>query len=590
MDGQILLTLGVIAATTYALVGLRAAPDLVLLGGLTILIVAGVVQPRDALAGFANEGLITVAVLYVVAEGLRQTGGISFIGQQLLGQPKSLRVAQSKIMLPTAVMSAFINNTPVVAMVLPVINDWARKHRLSVSHLFLPLSYAAVLGGLCTLVGTSTTLVVNGLLIEETNGKDALGMFDIAWIGVPATAVGLIYILTFGRWLLPERKPAITQLDDPREYSVEMMVDRGSPLVGKTIAEAGLRNLPGMYLMEIDRAGHVMAAVASTERLEADDRLIFVGVVESVVDLRKIPGLKPATDQVFEIDGPRTERCLVEAVVSNSCPLVRMTIRESRFRSRYNAAVIAVARNGQRIRKKIGDIELMPGDTVLLETHPSFVELQRNSRDFFLVGRVEDSSPPRHERAWVARAILAAMVVVVAFEQLSMLKAALLAAGLMILTRCCRGSEARRSIDWGVLLAMGAGLGIGRALQASGAAHEIAISLVGLLGNNPRLVLAIIYGITMIFTNLITAKAAAVLFFPIAIATAHGLDVSIMPFAIAVMVASAASLATPIGYQTNLMVYGPGGYRFSDYLRLGGPLSLLVWAITILIAPEVWPF
>ena len=182
------------------------------------------------------------------------------------------------------------------------------------------------------------------------------------------------------------------------------------------------------------------------------------------------------------------------------------------------------------------------------------------------------------------------MVVVVAFEQLSMLKAALLAAGLMILTRCCRGSEARRSIDWGVLLAMGAGLGIGRALQASGAAHEIAISLVGLVGNNPRLVLAIIYGITMIFTNLITAKAAAVLFFPIAIATAHGLDVSIMPFAIAVMVASAASLATPIGYQTNLMVYGPGGYRFSDYLRLGGPLSLLVWAITVLIAPEVWPF
>ena len=350
MDWQILLTLGVITATTYALVGLRAAPDLVLLGGLTILIVAGVVQPRDALAGFANEGLITVAVLYVVAEGLRQTGGISFIGQQLLGQPKSLRVAQAKIMLPAAVMSAFINNTPVVAMVLPVINDWARKHRLSVSHLFLPLSYAAILGGLCTLVGTSTTLVVNGLLIEETNGQNALGMFDIAWIGVPVTAVGLIYILTFGRWLLPERKPAITQLDDPREYSVEMMVDRGSPLVGKTIAEAGLRNLPGMYLMEIDRAGHVMAAVASTERLEADDRLVFVGVVESVVDLRKIPGLKPATDQVFEIDGPRTERCLVEAVVSNSCPLVRMTIRESRFRSRYNAAVIAVARNGQRIR------------------------------------------------------------------------------------------------------------------------------------------------------------------------------------------------------------------------------------------------
>jgi di/tricarboxylate transporter len=579
----------VLGAVIYALVYLRSSPDLVLLGGLTILLVAGVVDPREALAGFGNEGLITVAVLFVVAEGLRQTGGITVIGQKLLGQPSSVRAAQLRIMLPTALMSAFMNNTPVVAMALPLIGDWARRVRLSVTHLLLPLSYAAILGGLCTLVGTSTTLVVNGLLLDEP-GADKLGMFDIAQVGVPVMIVGLIYLLVTTVWLLPERKPAFTQQEDPREYTVEMIVDPGSPLTGKTIEEAGLRHLPGMYLMEIDRDGHVLAAVASSERLQGNDRLIFVGVVESVVDLQKIPGLKPAIDHSFQLKGPRSERCLIEAVVSNSCPFIRTTIRDARFRSRYNAAVIAVARNGQRVRKKIGDIELLAGDTLLLETHPSFVETQRNNRDFFLVSRVEDSNPPRHERAWPARLILIGMVATVTTGLLSMLEAGMLAAGLMIVTRCVSGAEARRAVDWSVLLTIAAGLGIGAAMKQSGAAELVANGFTGLAGNNKHAVLAIVYAMTMIFTNLITAKAAAVLFFPIAMAAADKLDCSVMPFAIVVMIAAAASFATPIGYQTNLMVYGPGGYRFSDYLRIGAPLSLIAGVITVVLTPLIWPF
>lgn len=589
MTTDIALTLGVLAIVIGALTFLRAAPDLILLGGLTLLLAFNVVEPAQALEGFANEGLITVAVLFVVAEGLRQTGGLSFLGQRLLGKPKSLPATQAKIMLPSALMSAFMNNTPVVAMALPLLDEWAKKHRISVSHLFLPLSYAAILGGMCTLVGTSTTLVVNGLLMEERNGV-GLEMFEIAWIGIPASVAGLIYILIFARWLLPERKPAFTQLDDPREYTVEMLVEPSSPLVGQRIEQAGLRHLPGMYLMEIDREGHVLAAVSSRERIRANDRLVFVGIVESIVDLQKIPGLKPATDQLFKLDGPRDERCMIEAVVSNSCPFVRMTIREARFRSHYNAAVIAVARNGQRIQGKIGDIELLPGDTLLLEAPPSFVELQRNSRHFFLVSQVEDSTPPRHEQAWIARVILLAMVSLVAFGAMSMLKAAMLSAGLMILMRCCRGSEAKRSIDWGVLLAIAGGLGIGAGMKSSGTAEWLAENLIGLVGEEPLAVMVVIYGLTMVFTNLITAKAAAVLFFPIAVATAESLGVNLMPFAIAVIVASAASLATPIGYQTNLMVYGPGGYRFGDYVRFGGPLSLIVFAITMAVAPWVWPF
>eukprot|EP00913_Durusdinium_trenchii_P023349 g21927.t1 len=536
----------------------------------------------------AEGGLITVAVLFVVAEGLQQTGGVSFAGQRLLGQPRGLRSAQTRLMLPAAAMSAFMNNTPVVAMTMPIVGDWAKKYRLSVTHLLMPLSYAAILGGLCTLVGTSTTLIVNGLLIRENH--PGLGMFEVAWVGVPAAVIGLVYLLACTKWLLPERRPAIQQLNDPREYTVEMIVEPASPLIGKTIEEAGLRHLPGMYLIEIDRDGHILAAVASSERLLANDRLIFVGIVESVVDLRKIPGLKPAADQQFQLTGRGSDRCLVEAVVSNSCPYLHTTIRDAHFRSHYNAAVIAVARDGRRIRKKIGDIRLMPGDTLLLEATPGFLELQRNSRDFFLVSRVENSTPPRHERAWIARTILLAMVVVVAAGTLSMLKAAMAAAGLMIVTRCCRGSEAKRSIDLGVLLTIGAGLGIGKSLEVSGAATILAEYLIHAIGQRPLLTLGVIYLVTMVLTNIITAKAAAVLLFPIAVAAAHSLNADIMPFTMGVVVAAAASFATPIGYQTNLMVYGPGGYRISDFLRVGGPLSLLVAVVSIAIIPFVWPF
>ncbi|WP_339728739.1 SLC13 family permease [uncultured Gimesia sp.] len=589
MDWQIVVTFLVLGGVIGSLTFLRAGADTILMGGLTILVVTGVIQVGDAVQGFANEGLITVAFLFVVSEGIRQTGGFAFTGQQLLGRPKSLTDAQARVMLPSAVLSAFLNNTPVVAMMMPIISDWAKKMRISVSHLMLPLSYSAILGGLCTLVGTSTTLVVDGLLQDHDN-HPGLSMFEIAWVGIPVMIVGLIYLLVFSRWLLPERKPAITPMDDPREYTVEMIVEPGCPLIGKTIEQAGLRHLPGMYLMEIDRQDNVIAAVSSKERLAANDQLVFVGVVESVIDLQKIPGLKPATDQLFKLSGPRSERCLIEAVVSDSFRFINMSIRTAKFRSNYNAAVIAVARNGQRINKKIGDIELQRGDTLLIEAHPSFIDQQRNSREFFLVSQVEDSTPPRHERAWIARTILLAMIVMVAIWNVKMLVAAMVAAGLMTATRCCSATEAKRSIDWGVLITIAAGLGIGQAIGKSGAADLIASTFIGMGNNSPLIVLAILSFITLIFTNLITAKATATLFFPITVAAAATLDVSLMPFVIALIISAAACFATPIGYQTNMMVFGPGGYKYADYLRIGGPLTLIVWILTVIIVPLAWPF
>jgi len=492
-------------------------------------------------------------------------------------------------MLPVAALSAFLNNTPVVAMFIPAVQDWAKRHDLSLSRLMIPLSYASIAGGACTLIGTSTNLVVNGLVRSETE-LPGLGMFELAWVGLPVLAVVYGCVVLGSRWLLLERRPAISRFADAREYTVEMLVEPRSPLVGKSIEDAGLRQLPGMYVVEINREGAVLPAVSPHERLKAQDRLVFVGIVDSVIDLQKIRGLTPATDQVFKLDSPRHERCLIEAVVSDSFALLGKSIREGRFRTLYGAAVIAVARNGERIDRKVGDIVLKPGDTLLLETHHSFVEQHRNSRDFLLVSRLDDSRPPRHERAGIALTIVAGMVVSVAAGWLSMLEGAMLAAGLMLVTRCTSGSVARRSVDWQVLLVIAASFGIGNALQSTGAAEAIAASLIVPAGGSPWVALALVFAITATFTAIITNNAAAVLMFPIALATAERLGVSFMPYAITIMVAASASFATPIGYQTNLMVYGPGGYRFGDYLRIGAPVTLLVGITTVAIVPFVWPF
>jgi di/tricarboxylate transporter len=345
-----------------------------------------------------------------------------------------------------------------------------------------------------------------------------------------------------------------------------------------------------MYLIEVDRNEQILTAVGPGTRLQGKDRLIFVGVVESVVELQRIRGLKPATNQVFKLDAPSEERCLVEAVVSDTCPVVGKSIREGRFRSLYDAAVIAVARSGERIQKKIGDIVLRAGDTLLLATHPSFVDLQRNSRDFFLVSPVEGSAPPRHERGFLALAILGLMVLGLTFQLRGEAVVALAAAGLMLLTRCCSAAAARRSLDWQVLLTIAASIGLGAAMQKTGADRAIAEAMVSMAGTNPTVVLAVLYGVTMVFTEVLSNNTAAVIMFPIALATARSLGVDPMPLVMSTTIAASCGFGTPIGYQTNLMVYGPGGYRFSDYLRFGGILNLIVWIITATLAPRIWSF
>lgn len=612
MGWEAILVLVVVLAMVIILAMEWAPPDLLTLACLVVLVTGQGVfgtpkLPNASLAfqGFSSPSLITVGVLFVVVAGLMQTGAMSLLTDRLVGRPKTVLSAQARLVLPVTFLSGFLNNTPIVAMFMPVVDDICKRTRISPSKLYMPMAFAATFGGACTLIGTSTNLVVKGAM--EKAGLPPLGFFDITWVGVPCALGGVAFLLLFSQKLLPDRKPAISLSDDLRQYTVEMLVQPGGPLVNSTIREAGLRSLPGLYLAEIERNGEVLAAVAPNERLQANDRLVFVGIIESVVDLRKTRGLIPATNQVFKLNTPTSHRCLMEAVVSNRCPMIGFSIRDGQFRSRYNSAVIAVARDGKHIPGKIGDIVLQPGDTLLLEGHPDFAVQQRNSSDFFLVSHVANSTPIRHDRSWTAIGILAGMVLLASLISRDatdtssavdfLLPAALIAALAMIATRCCTGTQARQSIDWSVLIVIGAALGIGEAISLSGAARYLSHHSIQLCGTNAWLQLAVIYLVTMILTELVTNNAAAVLMFPLALevsqslpASDGSLGVSHMPFMIAIMIAASMGFATPFGYQTNLMVYGPGGYKFRDYLVVGIPLDLLMMVITVTLTPFVFPF
>lgn len=583
------ITLAVLAGTLALLIREKLAPELVLLLAMLTLLTLGVLSPPQALAGFSNEGMITVAAMYVVAAGLRDTGAIDLVVHYLLGRPRGIAAAQLRVMAPTVTLSAFINNTPVVATFLPAILTWAKRNGFPASKLLLPLSYAAIFGGTCTLIGTSTNLVVNGLWTSE--GNTGLGMFDIAAVGIPSAIAGMAYLMLVGRRLLPDRQSGTSAFANPREYTVEMLVEPDGALVNKTIVEAGLRQLGRLYLVEIVREGRIVPAVNSSERLLADDRLVFAGDIEAIVELQRIRGLRAplgADDAAIARQYP--ERKLVEVVISPRCPLINQTLKESRFHTYYGAAVIAIARDGQRLRGGLGKVVLRAADTLLLEARPVWVERHRHSPDFLVVSDIADSEVPRFDRALRAWAILAAVVVSATAGWVEMITAALLGAGATLALGCVSLSAARRSIDTQVLLVIACSFALGKALEVTGAAASIADLLLDVPGSNPWIVLLLAYLMTMLLTEMITNNAAAVLMYPICMAAANTLGVSPLPFVFAVMMAASASFSTPLGYQTNLMVFGPGGYRFTDFLKVGIPLQLLMCAVSVSIIPLVWPF
>lgn len=499
------LTVGALALLSLTRVG----PHLVMMGVLTVLSALGILSAGEALAGFSNSGLITVAAMFVVAAGIHGSGGVDLLVHKVLGNPSSVRGAMSRIFAPVIVLSAFLNNTPVVATMIPAIHAWSRKIHIAPSKLMIPLSYTAILGGTLTLIGTSTNLVVNGQY-QELTGEAGFSLFSITLVGLPVAIAGLIFIwLAFPR-LLPDHseKSAFANL---REFTLDVTVAPGGPLVGKTVAQAGLRNLERVYLVEIERQGTIITAAPSEEMLHGGDRLVFAGDTQAISDLLRINGIIPSMENghAESLMKDRAERRLVEAVVSPHCAALGKNIRDAKFRDRYGAVVLAVARNGERVQGNLGTIRLTAGDTLLLEARPAFVSRQRYNKDFLLINDL-GSETPRHERAYLAWAILITLVIAAGFNWISMLNAALIGAGLMILSGCCSVAQAEKSLDLTVLITIAASFALGEALQKTGLAGFLAENLIDLSRGEPWLMLVLTYIAVSLLTETITNNAAAV--------------------------------------------------------------------------------
>ena len=550
---------------------------------LLLLIIGKVITPQEAFRGFSNIGVLSIAILFVVAGSIKSTGLLGELNHVIYGSKKSSLVRKMfRLLFPVTVFSAFVNNAPIVAMLIPSVKDWAKKNNYAPSKFLLPVSYAAIFGGMCTLIGTSTNLIVHGLLIQ--NGYEGFSFFEISKIGIPAALLGLGYMGLVGSRLLPDRKEAITQLGEKtREFVMELKVTESYSGVGKTIEEAGLRHLAGLFLFQVERNKHIITPATPDEIIQVNDRFFFTGIPETIMELQKIPGLRLIEDSSFDLKNFDSMKVKTfEAVISPSSPLVGKNVRESNFRQHYDAVIIAIHRSGDRIRKKIGDIVLHPGDTLLLLAPVDFFDKWYHSKDFYLVSNpLKVDSMPRKNKM-IAAAALLGMILMTVLNILPLIASAGLAVVILLVTRTISRSDAESMIDWKVLVVIGSAFGIATAIQNSGVAAFFAEQIVktgkefGTFG-----VLCAVYFLTSLYNTIITSNATAALFFPIGISAALAIGADVRPFALAVTIGAAASFASPISYQTNLMVYGPGGYKFKDYLKVGVALQLLIGLLAV---------
>ncbi len=545
----------------------------------------GILTPREILSGFANEQIAVIILLLLVGDIIRQTALVEILFDRIFKSAKSYRGFLSRMTLIIAGFSAFLNNTPLVAVMMPYVNSWCKRNNISPSKFLMPLSYAAILGGCATLIGTSTNLIVNGLVVDQTiiPGLESLNIFDFAYVGVPMIFIGYIYLLFFGEKLLPVKEDVLNEFsENTREYLVEAEIRKDSQLIGKTIEEAGLRNLKGLFLVEMIRKSFKISSVKPNVILQQDDLLIFAGDTETIVGMINSDlGLRlPSVGMLYK----KKQTEVVEIVISHNSSMINKTVKEIRFRAKFDAAVIAVHRNGEKISGKIGEIIIKSGDVLLLFTGADFVSRSNHTMDFYFISKVKDFQKLEQYKIWILLAGPVLIILLAALKIVSLFMGLIVFIMVVLAMKITNPKELHKAVDYNLALIIVLSLALGTAMIKSGAADLIAdlvitvflpLGKVGLLFG--------IYFITAILAAYITNKAAVAIIFPISLTMAVNLNLPPMPFILVVSFAAAANFMTPIGYQTNLMVYGPGGYSFKDFFRVGFPLTIIYMIVTVTI-------
>ncbi|RMA93320.1 SLC13 family permease [Hydrogenothermus marinus] len=580
MSFEILILLFVLTFLIIALYFEKFHPAATFTIAVAILVVTGILSPKDALLGFSNPSIAIIILLLVISNIIHKIGVINIYFSKILKENISYKSFLSKMFLTTSALSSFLNNTPIVAMLIPYVYQWSKKNNISPSKLLIPLSYAAILGGTITLIGTSTNLIVNGLAVES--GLKSLHILDFAWVGIPTTVIGFLYIYFVGHKLLPNRKDILdTFLENKKEYLVETVIKEDSKIVGKTVKDAKLRNLKGLFLVEIIRDQNKISPVSPDEVLEKNDILIFAGQVDSITELIS-SDIGLSIPDICIVNGEKTD--IVEVVISNNSYLINKKVKDTDFRAKYDAAILAVHRNGEKLSGKIGDIILKAGDVLLIVAGKDFWKRTEDTTDFYPVSKVKEIFNIDIKKANLILLGFISIILLSIFHFINLFSGLLLFISALIFFRITTYSEVRKGLDLNLIIIAALSLAIGKAMIITNLSDIIskgiisAFSVFGIVG-----ALIGVYLLANILTEFITNIAAASITFPVALSLAKHLSIDPTAFILAVAFGASASFITPIGYQTNIMVYAVGNYKFKDFLIVGLPLSILYSIICISI-------
>ena len=559
--------------------------DLVFLGAIAILFVTGVLDAKEAFSGFSSTSVIVIGVLFIVVAGLMHTGVLQWIVKHLLGQPDSYSKAVVRLMLPVAALSSFLSNTTVVALFVGIVKMWSKKLNISPSKLLIPLSYASGMGGVCTLIGTPPNLIISGLYAEHTG--TTMNILTTTIPGLFCLFVGVLSIIAM-RKLLPNRQAPESAFEATSDYTVELLVPSDNPHIGETIKEAGLTDVHGGSLIEIVHYDEVRSPVPDDEPILGGDRLVFAGQIDEILDLKKSHGFVNADHYIFTMDEVSKDRQLRTAFVSFGSSLINTTIGDSNFEHVNNMTLVAVARRGKRLQDSPRHVVLQAGDTLLFECPPRLnihTERLTSQLQFFDSTEV----PNIGKKTLISTTVMILMVLLSALNVMPLLQCAFLAAIAMLVLRCCTPEQAMKSINGEILMVFAGSVVLGLAIQKTGIAERLAFGILDVCGSNPLVVMTAICFVGTFITEFISNTAAGAMFFPIMYEAAEKLGYEPFPFLVALMVSVSSSFATPIGSPTHMLVYGPGGYRFSDFMRIGLLMNIIILAANILIVNIVYP-